>query len=245
MFRKSLSILLIFVVTTWSPTVYAGRLGIICRDGLCQQNIVQRQIVEQFDVVEQVDILQKKVEFDSKYFLGLDGYYDVVNELQAREYVKDKDIILKQAEQLDKLISLLEQALKQKKINNGNQPVTPANPDLSPSIPKPEKQPQDLSDLNTKVFNIFSVSCVSCHGNTSPKKGLQLVGTESNGTKWLNNLSLDKRVLVYDHTAGIKLKERGKKLMPLGGEPLSDADVEILRLWMIAKAEETKEVQND
>lgn len=240
MFRKSISILLILLMVAWSPAAYAGGLGIICRDGSCQQSIsiVQRQIIDEFNVVERVDILQKTVEFDAEYFLGLNGYYDVVNELQAQEYTKDKDIILKQTEQIDKLINLLEQTLKQQqRLQNGGNSAS-IEPEIeTPSNPDPDVE---ASDLNSKVFFIFSESCASCHGDKSPKKGLQLVGKDSDGTKWLNNLSLDDRVLVYDHTAGVKLKERGKKLMPLGEEPLSDSDVDIIRLWMIAKAEETK-----
>ncbi len=231
MIRTSLCIFLAFVMSVWTPAIYAGRP---CRNGVCQQEFIQQQFVEQFNVVERVDILQKSVEFDAEYFLGLDGYYDVVNELQEQEYVKDKDIILKQSEQIDKLINLLEQTLRQQQLNNGIKPVTPVQPE---SV---EPKPEIPTDLNGKVFTIFSANCASCHGSDTPKAGLRLLGTDTDGTKRLNNLSLSDRVRVYDHTAGINLKERGKKLMPLGKAPLSDAEVNILRLWMIAKAEETK-----
>lgn len=249
MIRTSLCIFLAFVMAAWTPAIYA--IG-PCFNGVCEQQFVQQQFVqpqfvEEFNVVERVDILQKRVEFDAEYFLGLDGYYDVVNNLQEQEYVKDKDIILKQAEQIDRLINLLEQALRLQQLNNGVKPVTPVEPE--PEEPKTEipSNPDSgaLLELDSRVFVIFSAKCASCHGTETPKAGLRLVGTDTDGTKWLNNLSLDDRVLVYDHTAGIKLKERGKKLMPLGKEPLPDSEVDTLRLWMIAKAEEIKRGKNN
>lgn len=272
MLQKIICATLALMMAVWSPAVlYAG--GPFCRTSrvVCNPQVVHRaqvvhhapairhDVVQKFNVVEHVDVLQKRVEFDAEYFLGYDGYYDVVNELQAQEYAKDKDIILKQTEQVDKLIGLLEQVLKDKQSNPA--PADPApKPEEKPKpkskpdkpAPKPEQPPEpkpvdpglepkvgDL-ELNSKVYRIFSESCASCHGPTSAKAGLQLVGQDEDGTKWLSNSTLENRVLVYDHTAGIKLKERGKKLMPLGGPALPDEEVETLRLWMIAKAEEIK-----
>jgi len=210
-----------FILMMISTSAYAG--GLFQNRNVCDDNC----FIEQFNVGERVDVIQKTVEFDAEYFLGLQGYYDVVNELQEREYTKDKDIIRKQSDQIDKLIQLLEQSLREK------------TGEVTKPTPQPEPQPE-VSDLNKRVFDIFTKSCVDCHGDKSPKKGLQLVGQDPDGTKWLSDLSLAKRVLVYDHTAGIDLKSRGKKLMPLGGPALLDAEVETLRLWMIESTKKGK-----
>ena len=148
---------------------------------------------------------------------------------------------------MDRLIRLLEESLKQ----NISPPPTDSNPE--PTQEEPKEEPQDvgstdqptatdeLAQLNQKVFTIFSENCSSCHGQSSQKAGLQLVGEEDSGEKWLADLPLGDRVSTYDHVAGINLQERGKKLMPLGGPALSDEDVEAIRLWMVAKSEEKNE----
>ncbi len=223
-----------------TSSAFAGNCGfgrIVCSD----------PVVEHFNVVDHVDVLQKRVEFDAEYFLGYNGYYDVVEELRAQEYVRDKDILLKQTEQVDKLISLLEQVLKQQTSTSDKD-----KNDKTEKQPKADK-PKENDDnktaknipLNNKVFKIFKEQCASCHSNSSKKAGLQLVGKDDDGTEWLADLPLEYRVITYDLVAGINLKERGKKLMPLGGPALSDEEVETIRLWMIAKAEELKKKGKD
>lgn len=231
--------------TASSSPVFAGGFRgrkIVCQP-IVKQQIIQDHVVQQFNVVENVDVIQKQVQFDADYFLGMNGYYDVVNQLQAQEINADKDIILKQSEQVDRLIRLLEESLKQ-----NISPSTDSNPE--PTQEEPKEEPQDvgstdqptatneLAQLNQKVFTIFSENCSSCHGQSSQKAGLQLVGEEDSGEKWLADLPLADRVSTYDHVAGINLQARGKKLMPLGGPALADEDVEAIRLWMVAKTEE-------
>ena len=229
--------------TASSSPVFAGGFRgrkIVCQP-IVKQQIIQDHVVQQFNVVENVDVIQKQVQFDADYFLGMNVYYDVVNQLQAQEINSDKDIILKQSEQVDRLIKLLEESLKQNTL-----PATNSNPQPAEEQPQPEAQPQDdtttveptatdgIVQLNQRVFTIFSENCSSCHGQSSQKAGLQLVGEEENGEKWLADLPLGDRVSTYDHVAGINLQERGKKLMPLGGPAVSDEDVEAIRLWMVA-----------
>ena len=116
---------------------------------------------------------------------------------------------------------------------------------LVPDPPKeePEKSTNKLpilnhnGDLDQAVANIFINSCMDCHGTVGPRKGLTLIKEDENGQKFLKNLDLATRALVYDTVADINLKARGKKLMPLGGPKLPEAEIEILRLWMMAKAE--------
>jgi len=247
MIKKIFCIFLAIWTASSSPIFAGGFKGrkIVCQP-IVKQQIIQDHVVQQFNVVENVDVIQKQVQFDADYFLGMNGYYDVVNQLQAQEINADKDIILKQSEQVDRLIRLLEESLLKNSTSN-------ASNDSQPTQEEPVEEPQDdtttvestetdgIVQLNQKVFTIFSENCSSCHGQSSQKAGLQLVGEEENGEKWLADLPLSDRVSTYDHVAGINLQARGKKLMPLGGPALADEDVEAIRLWMVAKTEENKE----
>ena len=234
-------LILMAILLLFPATSYAG--------GICRQNICAPRI-QQFNTVEQFNVLQKNVEFDADYFVGYDGYYDTVNELNAREYSTDKDILLQKDEQLNRIIGLLETLINQKTGGTAPLPIPAPQPSDPPeNIPdwtevdppadddgweKPEEPAIGDEGLNVLTYNIFKNSCAKCHSEDNPEGGLSLVGGEGE----LMNLSLAQRVLVYDHTAGIDLARRQKKLMPLGKSPLSDADVETLRLWMIDKAEQ-------
>lgn len=185
------------------------------------------------NVVDEFNVVQKNVEFDADYFLGANGYYQVADKLVAQQETRDHDIILRQSEQIDELIKLLEAVLSKQGID--------VPEELVPEDTPPVETEGGLigTELDQTVAAIFTESCVGCHGQNSPKAGLMLMGEEENGERWLRNLSLAERTMVYDYTVGINLKERGKKLMPLGGQPLPDAQIEALRLWMVTKAEES------
>lgn len=204
-----------------------------CFNNVCQPAQSHNNI-QRLRVVEDVNVLQKRVEFDSQYFLGLEGYYDVGNQLQQQRIEQDRDVISKQSQQLDRLLGLLEEIVKQKREGSPTKQKVPTV-DLPDTNVEVGPSPNESSKIDISVYKIFKESCFACHGTNSPKAGLQLVGDG-----WLTDLSLEDRVLAYDHVAGINLKNRGKKLMPLGGPPLSDEDVELVRLWMIDKAEKIK-----
>lgn len=191
-------------------------------------------------------ILQKRVEFDSDYFLGSDGYYGVAEGLQESQGVIDA-----QNQQILELLAIIDKLVD--KIGNSPAPTpepdhtdesdTPDTTDMpddtdDPNIPD---EPTDLEAtlLDQKVYTIFNKNCASCHSET-PKAGLKLVGTE-NGVDYLEYLRLEDRVKVYDHVAGIRLQERGLKLMPLGGPPLSDDEVATIWLWTVEEADRIKQ----
>lgn len=241
-------------------------------------NKKQFLIKNEFDFND-VIVKQKQVEFDASYFLGLKGYYDVVNQLQYEDAYNDRQLLLQKDQQLEQVIGALTELVKQRsdkdpevaeliKLVNlliqerqGSPPVVVPTPTPQPQPqpeptptpePTPQPQPQPIpepvpapeptqppteSELDKAVFKIFIESCKNCHGPASAKAGLQLIGQDDDGTNWLNDLSLEDRVKTYDRVAGIKLKERGLKLMPLGGPALPDDQVETLRLWMVQKAE--------
>lgn len=175
---------------------------------------------------QNVVVRKKTVEFDADTFIGLQGYYSVVEKLKAEEKAQSVD-----KETLDKLLELLK-ILLQKEANGGTAvpqtPITPQEP------PKPE-----TPTLDKKVYEIFTRDCKSCHSQEKASGGLVLVGKDNKG-EYLNDLTLSQRLLVHDRTYGVGLQERNLKRMPLQGKPLLDADVETLRLWALDKA--SKEV---
>ena len=183
------------------------------------------------------NVIQKVVEFDPEYFLGTDGYFDVVDEIQQQRgyYDRDNEIVLKQVEQVDKLILLLEKVInrldgEKPKEYPELEPVEPQEPDY----PVLEDKQVNNDDLNLKVFNIFKKSCMDCHAAPNGEAGLSLVEIEE-GNEYLLDLDLKSRLLVYDSVSG----KTGKlKQMPLGGPKLPQEDIDILGKWALSKLEE-------
>ena len=221
----------------------------------------QFNINNKLNVVDNVDVLQKRVEFDANYFLGVDGYFSVANGLYGQyQNNQSQEVFVRQSQQIDQLIGLLQQVLKGQNVQipngnghtngNGHNGNGAANGHTNgngksevpvPNIPNNGVGTTNLSDeLNFAVFNIFQDNCASCHGADSPRAGFQVIAEDKEGNDGLVDLSLAQRINVFDLVAGINLQERGKKLMPLGGPPLPDEEVEILRLWAVAKAEQEK-----
>lgn len=262
MFKK-LIITMICGFAINNTAIIAGDCGIISHHN--QHCVIQQPTINTIitPVKKTVVVEQHKVEFDANYFLGINGYYDVVNNLRQNEQLADRNIIERQQDQQDKLIGVLESisrnqetALKQQElilqtisaVANGKQLPKFATPPIEqPGIPqdqkpeqKPKPQPEQPSTpnngLDQKVFSIFKKNCSDCHGYNKADAGLQLVGKEENGEEWLADLTLPERTLVHYRTAGIGLKAHGDKLMPLNGTPLQDSDIETLRQWVVAKA---------
>lgn len=156
-----------------------------------------------------VKVVQKQIEFDADVFNPAYGYYDnVPDKIKAQKDYEDA----KFNEQLRALVLIL---LKQQ-----------AEKAMPPEMPK------EKPSLDEKVLALFkSNKCDTCHGEKATA-GIQLVKDGQ-----LTDVMLAERVLIHNVTYGVGLEEQGKKLMPLNGEPLSDDDVETLRLWMLEKAE--------
>ena len=170
---------------------------------------------------QNVIVRQKIVEYDPRYYLGLDGYYSVGQKIQADEQSATLNDI---SSKLDVLIQLLSRGqnlptpvepLKPKEPTQPENPTTPENPDgLEPTA------------LDINVYNIFSTNCASCHNENKKGGGLQLVNAAN---KSLIYQDLVTRVLIE------KAVFSGK--MPLSGKKLSDKDVDTLKKWMQEEAE--------
>jgi hypothetical protein len=159
-----------------------------------------------------VKVIQKVIEFDADVFEPEYGYYDhVPDKIRAQKEYEDA----KFKEELQALMLIL---LKEKVSQ------------MQPMQQEPKQEPS----LDDKVLSIFERNkCVTCHDETN-SGNVQLVKSLDEGYELLDS-QLATRVLVHNSTYGVDLGN--KKLMPLNGEPLGDEDVEILRKWMVQKAE--------
>lgn len=177
---------------------------------------------------------QKRVEFDSRYFLGLDGYYSVGEELRLRK-IQEDNVALRA--QNDLLINLI----KNTRLNRNedcDEPKEPVDP-KDPVEPKEPVDPIEPTDLDRQVFDIFVNSCINCHSEKKQSAGLQLIDSTKGQLGWHN---LETRVEIFDRTLGINLHDRGKQIMPPNvNQKLSNKDVETIRLWMVELAEKMRE----
>jgi mono/diheme cytochrome c family protein len=165
-------------------------------------------------------IKEKRVQFDARYFLGLDGYYSVGNNLKQEYDTSVEDELKATKAKLELALELLKDCKELPK-------------DDVPQDPKPDKEenPNGYTELDKKVYTIFRESCVNCHGNTPQNNSLSLLN--SNG---LADLSLSQKVNIHDRTNAVGLEERGLDKMPKGNKTLSNDEVEILRLWYLEHA---------
>lgn len=253
MFKNIVAIVIAFIFTISPALTWADGYGSFNNGHVVNRHQDKFLVQNQFDFND-VIVQQKVVEFDSDYFLGVNGYYDVVNQLQYEDQYQDQQLLQQKEAQIDRLIRLVEELVRDRQ---GSGPITQPEPQPVPQ-PQPQPEPQPWpepapqpqpeptvpspaadTNLDKAVFEIFTANCRNCHGPDSAKAGLQLVGQDEDGTYWLNDLPLWDRVDVHDRVNGVNLRERGLKRMPIG-EILPDDEVEIIRLWVVQKAKEQK-----
>jgi mono/diheme cytochrome c family protein len=189
------------------------------------------QAVVKKDVVV---VKEKVVEFDADTYLGLGGYYAVVDEL-ADKHSLDKRLD-KKDEQIGQLISQVDILLKklEGKYNPGDvKPVEPVPTVIpEPSSPPSEPAPVPTNDnLDAQVFKIFKDNCIDCHGPAQSKGKLKLIDRDDKGNFLVNNSKIAHRI--YDRVQGFKLRERGLQLMPIGGHQIEDNDLQTLWVWTV------------
>ncbi len=210
-------------------------------------------------------IQQKQVVFDSRYFLGVDGYYSAAGDI-AQERQDDRvDRLSADNTKLQAQIDLLTKMLAAYQASLGGQqvpsapvipqsPVVPNQPQPNPTTPvqplpvppgTPTTPPGGATALDVQVYNIFAKNCATCHGETKQNADVQVINLSKQSLIYQD---VSDRVLIHDVVNGVGLGVRHKKQMPLGGV-LPNADVETLRLWMVEEAEyqktlKTKSPQN-
>lgn len=196
------------------------------------------------DYVQQYVVGDKVVEYDNRYFSGLDGFFSTQN-LVSQQQTEER--LSKVEEQLKTLIEILQNINSKLGDGNDSVDVEPSNPNsdgdnndsdtpdnddtTTPTTPlNPGGEP---SELDIAAYNIFSTKCTTCHGKTENNDGgLHLV---DKGTESLFYQNLATRVNIFDRVNGVGLEERGLSRMPKGGQ-LLDEEVETLRLWMVEEA---------
>jgi mono/diheme cytochrome c family protein len=165
------------------------------------------------------NIIQRhSVQFDADTFLGLPGYYGVMD--------KQKIELGKQS-QIDK--ENLNLALKIILQNGGGNPVQ------SPIVAPQKEIAAEVDSLDKQVYNIFKKNCASCHNETTASGGLKLI-TKDGG---LYNLSGSDRSMVYFRTNNA-IRELSLALMPQNGTALQDNEVNTLKVWAVKKLREEK-----
>jgi hypothetical protein len=188
-----------------------------------------------------VDVIIKRVEFDNRYYLGLDGYYSVGQELVDGANAEKLSRLETQLERLSAQNEILLKLLAGEKIPEvptspqPTQPTQPVEPPVvqpeQPSTPNiPANPTSEASNLDKKVYDIFSRRCANCHGDLKQDGGLVLI---KKGI--LQGLPLADRVEVHHRVNGVNLGHKAR--MPKGSTPLSDIEVEDIRLWVVEEAD--------
>lgn len=198
--------------------------------------VVQAQHCKQIVPIQQFQVQQKVVEFDSRYFLGEDGYYSVRDNLLEQKVQEANNENLKLRAEIDVLWKLVQKCLKDN--NVGHEPYPEPVPQQPTQPTNPPDDGRAVTELDRKVYNVFSNNCANCHGAEQNVR-MKLVDT-TKGT--LFDRSLDERVEIWTRTDQTELSTFGLKGMP-PGKVLNDNDVTSIKQWMIEEALRIRKVE--
>ena len=161
------------------------------------------------DYNQAVIVAQKQVQFDPRYYSGVQGLYAVGQQINQQKEVQKSTDIAELRGEIDILRKLLEGLIS----NKGQAVPTPAVPEA----PKADKVKDDFLAL-------MKAKCYQCHKNDS--NGINMFDAQGNVTS-------DPAALIRIHhrTEGLVL-EKGEVLMPKGGKPLSDVEMKIIKAYM-------------
>jgi mono/diheme cytochrome c family protein len=203
--------ILSLVITMICSSIHAGN-GYVYNNGYVQPVVVHNKIIE----------------FDARYFQGLNHYFSVGEKIQKEKQEEVKSEVDFYKGQIDMLLKIL--ANQQKGV--GGTEIKPEEKPATPSSPATPNNGDQVTDVDKKVYNIFKNKCVHCHGDTKQDGGLTLIKNDI-----LQLVDIYDRVEIYDRILGTDLQSRGKARMPKGSNPLSDEEVEVLRLWMVQESD--------
>ena len=203
---------------------------------------------------DKVTVIQKVVEFDSDYFLGIDGYYDTSNQIRQDRLTEENDVLRARLDKLTAQMEILLRLFKESKSDTDTDteinpdPIEPnITDDLDEAIDKKSDNNNDTTDeyipteLDSKVHNIFKTKCARCHNETKQSGGLKLFNRQTDA---LVLLPIETRLNVHDVTNGVGLETKGLSRMP-PNRPLLDAEVEILRQWALEEAARLRLEKNE
>lgn len=185
--------------------------------------------------VQQVIIPQRVVQFDARYFEGVENYFSLGEKLKTEKQDEKAD----EAEFYKGQIKMLLEIMAAQQAGKQLPAPAPVNPNPNTEVvPPPEPQPvpgddgeYKVTETDRKVYAIFAASCAKCHGDSKQDGGMTLIKGGA-----LQLVDLADRAEIYDRVLGVSLEARGKAKMPKGGV-LSDNDVETLRLWMMEESD--------
>lgn len=121
--------------------------------------------------------------------------------------------------------------------NQGETPISPIQPDPNPQPPGGLPQPV-IADFKYIYENIFEPKCLRCHGGEREEAFLDI--SDYNG---LFNHIFHSNLLVPGDPEGsvlfqVLIEENPRLRMPAGGDPLTEAEVELIREWILNNAPE-------
>lgn len=170
-------------------------------------------------------VQQRVVQFDPNTFLGVQGYYAHGQQLRAQKLEEEAELV-KAVKEQNEILKQMVQALMKGKVEGGTPPT--------PVVPTPEEP--TVPALETAVLKIFTEKCAKCHGDTKADGGLTLIKDGKIVKDEEDKFEVSKRLIVHHRVNGVNLSE-GETRMPKGN-PLSDEEVETLRLWAVDKSVE-------
>lgn len=186
-------------------------------------------------------VKQKVVEFDDRYFFGVDGYYGVTDNFYQRKIIEDGQ---RYQEQIDDLKSELLKTQNQLLFQKTGKPVEEEVEIVEKApirLKKIEgdidttKLTEDEKYLYSNTYKLFKAKCLSCHGYNDDY-GVNLIGKDSGG-EYLNNTgtSVGLAAIIFHRVQGVGLEE-GETRMPKGDSPLTDDEVQVFYQFLINKA---------
>lgn len=220
---------IIYVVTVaiamlWCNGVFAGR-------GRRSRNFNHN------NNVQIVDVLQRRIDFDDRYFLGAEGYFSTANQIKYEEMQSDYNQLVLEHAQMKAQLELLTALIKELH-NSGGGGGGENGPSTTPE--DPEKPPVDAGDnegyvptaLDAQIHAIVKENCARCHNEKSAAGNLKLF---NNQTGALVALPLAWRLKVHEMVNGVGLEEKGLRRMP-PNKTLEDDIVEAFRQWALEEA---------
>jgi hypothetical protein len=129
-------------------------------------------------------------------------------------------------------------------VDESGQPIDDGGGPAPPVTPPPSPPPPPASDFKTIQDTIFTPVCTGCHAGASAPQGLRLdaansyamlVGVASSEVPALQRVEAgdaENSYLVHKIEGRAAVGAR----MPLGGPPLSQANIDLIKQWIVAGA---------
>ena len=190
--------------------------------------------------IQNLNNQNRRVFFNDSYFFGQNGFFDVGDNARLQNLEDSYSGMKEYTDKLSQQIILQQQIIEGLKRQLDALKRQPEGPNITPDrdefnlVPPNlfDEQPVPNDDTKLSILTIFQNKCASCHTEGSAKKITLL--TKDGGLALLTN-TMVKNVHERTTLTEPQLRERGLKLMPLGGPPLTPQEVEVINKWTDAR----------